>query len=69
MYRDGIKSSNKNSGSVRVWHNIRNFFRRFGKKNVTLKSSEIKDDTDNNQIESNDETEGCQARVIPCIDD
>ena len=69
MYRDDIKSNSKMNGIARVWHSVRKFFRRFGRNKGTSASSEIKDDTENNQIESNDETEGSEARVIPCIDD
>ena len=69
IYRVHTESSDKKNGFVRVWQNVRHFFRRFGKKKSTNTSSETKDNADEKQAESNEEFEEIKARVIPCIDD
>ena len=69
IYRVKKELSDQRNGFARVWQDIRNFFRRFGKKKTVVASSETKDNAGDNQVGSNEEIQEKRARVIPSIDD
>ena len=71
IHRDDVtlEPSNKKNAIVRMWHSVWNFFRRFGKKKVTVSSPETNDNADDNQIENSEVIEENKNRIIPCIDD